>query len=101
MRKNKKMKWEQFISRFDVYEEKFSKDVNDPFVMNFYNDFEEILKASDFTPYQLTEIKARMEQLQDLFTKKKAEIGRKSSKDLARHSQIKQYITNSHITKKR
>ena len=100
MRKNKKMEWGEFITRFDTYEQKFEQDATDPFVMNFYNDFEEIVKDSGFTPYQLSEIKARMEQLESLFTKKKAAIGRNSSNDLSRYDQIKQYINNNNIVKK-
>jgi hypothetical protein len=96
---NKKFKYEELIASFDHYEEKFAHDLDDKFLIGFFDNFEDKLKASKFSDEELLKIKARLEKMMAMFADKKEELRGKSVDILERQDQLNRYVTNSNLKK--
>jgi len=96
---NKKLKYEDLILSFDQYEERFARDLDDKFLVGFFDNFEDMLKASKFSNEELQKIKDRLERMMAMFADKKEELKGKSVDILERQDQLNRYITNSNVKK--
>lgn len=97
--KVRKLDYHQLIKQFDKYEENFAQNVQDPYLVEFFNGFEDSIKISNFSTEQLLEVRTRLERLMKMFADKKLELKNQSSEALATRDKLQRYITNSHIGK--
>jgi hypothetical protein len=94
-----KLKYEDFISSFDEYEKRFSTNVNDMFLREFFDNFENKIQKSNLSPEQLMEIKNKLGKLLQIFANKKQLLQNESIDILERQDQLNRYITNSNFKK--
>jgi len=95
----KKISWEEIMTQFDDFEEKFAKDSSDASLPEFFKNFGESVANSNFDNEQLKKIRDKLQKLRDLFAQKKNEIKKISTETLARHGQVSRYLKNANYKK--
>lgn len=98
---NKKLSWKQVLQKFDEFEEKFSTNPSDNSLPEFFETFGQIINDGEYNTEQLKEIRERMLNLREIFTKEKESLAERSNEALDRHRNVSQYVKTSHIKNNR
>lgn len=93
------LKYDDLIASFDKYEEIFARDVEDKFLIGFFNNFEDDIIASNFSNDELLHIQARLGKMMAMYADKKEELKSQSVEIIERQDQLYKYITNSNLKK--
>lgn len=97
---NKKFTFEQLIEEIDTFEKKFIENPADKSLLEFFGSVNEIINEGGYTTKELQRIRDRILRLQELFSKTKQSLSKKSNEILNRHKNFSQYIKTSHIKNK-
>ncbi|MFK7973760.1 MAG: hypothetical protein AB8B66_02705 [Rickettsiaceae bacterium] len=95
MTNKEKLSWLEIVKAFSEFEEKFDKDVTDPTLLQFFDNFADRIIASDFNEDQLKQVNNQMANLRKLFTTKAEALKKNSNEAVNKHNQLQQYIKNS------
>ena len=59
----KQVTWDDIVEKFDTFERKMDKDINDKFLGDFFNSLKEDFDNNKFEKWQIEESQRRTEQI--------------------------------------
>lgn len=69
-----KITWEEVIDKFNIFEQKLQDNIQDDYVMYFFDSITEDLKQSAFEKWQLIEIQQRVTKVRTILNQMKHQI---------------------------
>ena len=93
----KQVTWDDIVEKFDTFERKMDKDINDKFLGDFFNSLKEDFDNNKFEKWQIEESQRRTEQIILALDKLKIKLQQRSVALLENNVKLKHYIKSANM----
>ena len=93
----KQVTWDDIVEKFDTFERKMDKDINDKFLGDFFNSLKEDFDNNKFEKWQIEESQRRTEQIILALDKLKIKLQQRSVALLENSVKLKNYIKSANM----